>query len=110
MKSKVLIAIILVLIGIPIIRYLFTGIDNVYDLNVVFNTISNAPTIPTDWFFELNRDGIPGLDSSWGAFDFLRYFIIYQLDQYLFIGWIGAGILNSVLYISYFIMFIFGVF
>lgn len=96
--------ILLIVIGFPVIQFLFNGNANTVNLQSLMQIFQSAPTIDMSWFSKLTTGGIPGLDQPWELFDGLRVFLSYISEGVLFLAWLVTGVVNCITFISHFIM------
>ena len=108
--------ILLFVIGIPCIQFLFIDDVTLFSLDSILNMLSNAPLIDLSWISDISTIGVPTIDSVWNGFDWLRSFFNtlievfnFQFQAISFIAWIGAGLVNCILFIAHFYVSIFGV-
>ena len=95
---------LLIVIGFPIIQFLFNGNANTVNLQSLMQILQSAPTIDMSWFSKLTTGGIPGLNEPWELFDGFRVFFSYISEGVLFFAWLVTGVVNCITFISYFVM------
>lgn len=103
--------ILILFIGIPVIQFLFTDDVTIFNLETILSMLQNAPVIEMSWLSNVTHNfDIPYIVGSWTILDGLRVFLNYVvdflnlvLDSVIFLGWIGTGVLNSVIFITYFV-------
>lgn len=108
--------ILLFVIGIPCIQFLFIDHVTLFNLDSILSMLSGAPLIDLSWISDIGSIGIPMITTEWTGFEWLRSFlntlidtINFQFQAISFIAWIGAGLVNCVLFIAHFYVSIFGV-
>lgn len=95
---------LLIIVGIPVVQFLFNNSVNIFDLNSILHLFENAPSIDMSWFSKLVNNGIPGLDEEWAILDGFRIFLSYLVDSVLFVAWLVTGLINCITFFSYFII------
>lgn len=103
--------VLILIIGFPVIQFLFTGDVTIFNIETIFSMLENAPVIDMSWLSNVTHNfDIPYIVGSWTILDGLRVFLNYivdflnlVLDSFIFIGWIGTGVLNGVIFITYFV-------
>lgn len=108
--------ILMFVIGIPCIQFLFIDDVTLFSLDSILNMLSGAPLIDLSWISDIGSIGIPLIETEWTGFEWLRSFFNtlietfnFQFQAISFIAWIGAGLVNCILFIAHFYVSIFGV-
>ena len=98
--------------GIPVIQVLFGGDVTVFSLESIINLLQGAPSIPMDWLnAAFETVSIPFIAETNSFIDplivsinVIIHVLNLVLDFLVFVGWIGAGAINGITFISYFAM------
>ena len=96
--------------GIPVIQVLFGGDVTVFSLESIINLLQGAPSIPMDWISSaFETVSIPFIAETNSFIDplivsinVIIHVLNLVLDFLVFVGWIGAGAINCLTFISYF--------
>lgn len=109
--SAVVRIVLILVFGFPVIQFLFTGDVTIFNLETILSMLENAPLIDMSWLSSVTHYAdIPQIVGDWLFLDGLREamnyiinFLNILLDSVIFLGWIGAGVLNGVIFITYFV-------